>query len=302
VKLGLGSAQFGLDYGISNRTGRTPESETRAILGVALRAGVTLLDTAPMYGASEDVLGRCARNEEAFQVVTKTLHFRKRRILREDADDLEATFHESLRRLRRESVYGLLLHNCDDGIADGGELLLERMLELTRRGLMQKFGVSVYTPEQTERVLEKCPITLVQVPFNVLDQRFERRGTLALLKAKGVEVHARSAFLQGALLMDPNELPPSLRRHRAVFQGFHSIVCAHQATSLRAALSFVLREPLIDKVIVGACSAAQFTEIVATARDPLARCCHFRDLANDDESLIDPSKWAAAAGTAPSHE
>jgi aryl-alcohol dehydrogenase-like predicted oxidoreductase len=294
VKLGLGTVQFGLDYGVSNKAGQTPAAEVSAILQFALENGITLVDTAAMYGSSEQILGECLRNLD-FKIVTKTPHFGNSNITNDDADRLETTFSESLRKLRRASVYGLLLHNCDDALAPGGERLFARMAGLQQRGLIKKVGVSAYTPEQVERVLDRYPFMIVQVPYNVFDQRFERTGTLARLKSKGVEVHTRSAFLQGALLMDSGDLPASLKRHREVFEQFHSIVREHGVSELQLALSFVLTQKLVDRVIVGACTAAQLSEIVEAAKYQPSGNDRLRQLGTDDESLINPSKWAASA-------
>jgi aryl-alcohol dehydrogenase-like predicted oxidoreductase len=294
VKLGLGTAQFGLDYGVSNKAGQTPAVEVLAILQFALENGITLVDTAAMYGSSEQRLGECLGNSD-FRIVTKTPHFRKSNITSDDAGRLETTFRDSLRKLRRASVYGLLLHNCDDALTPGGERLFDRMADIQHRGLVEKFGVSAYTPEQVERVLDRFPITIVQVPYNVFDQRFERSGTLARLKSYSVEVHTRSAFLQGALLMDSGDLPAALNRHRAVFEQFHSVVREQGVSELQLALSFVLAQKLIDRVIVGACTAAQLSEIVAAAIYQPRERDRLQQLGSDDESLIDPSKWAASA-------
>jgi aryl-alcohol dehydrogenase-like predicted oxidoreductase len=262
------------------------------MLALAMRAGVDVVDTAPAYGTSEEVLGLCMRGDDFYRIVTKTPHFNRAKIVQSDAERLETTLHESLQHLGRDAIHGLLLHNCEDCLAEGGERLLERMAQLVQRGLVQKFGVSAYSPEQVERVLDRYPITLVQFPFNVLDQRFERSGTLTRLKLRGVEVHSRSVFLQGALLLEPDDLPPGLSKHQTVFQRFHASAGAQRTTKLRVALSFALAQPMIDRVVVGACNSAQLGEILAAASNPIPSWGELRDLASEDESLIHPGTWS----------
>src|SRR5262249_9956607 len=155
--------------------------EVRVMLQFAQTRGIRVLDTAALYGTSEEVLGECNAAEK-FKIVTKTIQFRKDRITREDADQMEREFRESLRKLNRESVYGLLLHNCDDALVPGGEHLLERLLALREKELAERVGVSAYNPQQVERVLALAPIQLLQVPFNAFDQRFEQSGMFAELK------------------------------------------------------------------------------------------------------------------------
>ncbi len=174
MNLGLGSVQFGLDYGIANATGRTPAPEVAAILALAAERGVKVLDTAPSYGDSEAVVGRALPADQDFRIISKTRYFRLAKIGREEVATLDSDFRASLERLGVERLYGLLLHHCDDLLAPGGERLWAAMAALKDRGLVAKIGVSVYTKRQIEAVLERFTIDLVQLPLNVLDQRLSR--------------------------------------------------------------------------------------------------------------------------------
>jgi len=120
MKLGLGTVQFGLDYGISNRDGRTSEKEVAAILSIASRQGIRIIDTAALYGTSEEVLGRTLPKDAGFQIVTKTPQFAKNKISGAEASILEETFYKSLERLRISAAYGLLIHHAADLAVEGG--------------------------------------------------------------------------------------------------------------------------------------------------------------------------------------
>jgi aryl-alcohol dehydrogenase-like predicted oxidoreductase len=210
MQLGLGTVQFGGDYGVSNPGGRTPPDEVARILALAEREDIGLLDTAALYGDSEAVLGGALRRGHKFRIVSKTLKFDAARISQADASALRAGFENSLRRLRQDRLYGLLVHAAADLLRPGGELLWAALNELKREGLVEKIGVSVYTGEDIEAILLRFRPDLVQLPLSVLDQRLIAGGQLARLKAQAVEIHARSIFLQGLLLMEDAELPSTV--------------------------------------------------------------------------------------------
>jgi aryl-alcohol dehydrogenase-like predicted oxidoreductase len=187
------------------------------------------------------------------------------------------------------SVYGLLIHHADDLIGDDGHALMDRMLELKRQGLVKKVGVSVYTAEQIDRVLDNFTIDLIQLPMNVLDQRLLVSGHLTQLKAAGVEVHARSAFLQGLLLMDPDAVPPYFDPIRRHLVRYHGKMRQLGLTPVQAALGFVIGLNEIDAVICGVTTHQQLLEICAGANP--CRTDLFTEFALDEEGMINPSLW-----------
>ncbi len=201
MKLGIGTAQFGLDYGISNTSGKTSLKEVRSILKIATENGVDVLDTAYSYGDSESVIGKCLPEQNRFRIIIKTPSFKKSRYTAADGNTIKSAFYESLERLRLSSVAGLLIHHADDALAEGSEFLYEVMHELKSKGLVEKIGFSVYSGEQIDKLLDLYDFEMIQVPVNVLDQRLIKGGELKKLKNKDIEVHARSIFLQGLLLM-----------------------------------------------------------------------------------------------------
>jgi len=176
LELGIGTAQFGLDYGVSNRHGKSAPETVDAVLAMAADAGVTLVDTAADYGQSEAVLGMRVSNLPGFRIVTKTPSFGGTVVGEIECGALRSTFKRSLKRLKVESIWGLLAHNCDDLLGPGGERLYETLAELKAGGLVAKIGVSVYDARQIERILEVFTVDLVQVPLNILDQCLVQGG------------------------------------------------------------------------------------------------------------------------------
>jgi aryl-alcohol dehydrogenase-like predicted oxidoreductase len=290
VKLGLGTVQFGLDYGISNQAGRTPPEEVRKILEVAAENGIRVLDTAALYGTSEEVLGQSLPPDHAFDIVTKTPVFSDGCLSSDDARRLEETFQQSLSKMRQPGVYGLLMHNADNLLAKNGELLMGKMLDLKQRGLVKKVGASVYAGEQIDRLLQSYQLDLVQLPVNVLDQRLLAGGQLARLKRAGVEIHARSAFLQGLLLMEPDSLPTYFESAKAHLKSYRAYLREHGISPLQAALGFVVGLKEVDVVLCGINNHQQLEELIALAQ-PLPGFDRLMDFAIDDPAILNPSRW-----------
>jgi aryl-alcohol dehydrogenase-like predicted oxidoreductase len=288
MKIGLGTVQFGLDYGVSNKSGKTTADEAIGVLEAAAQHGIRVIDTATLYGDSEEVLGKALPEEHAFDLITKTPRLAETGTSQR-ALVLEQTFQRSLRNLRAASVYGLLIHHADDLLAEGADLLMDWMIELKRRGLVKKVGVSVYNANQIDRVLERFTIDLIQLPVNVLDQRLLLSGHLARLKAAGVEIHARSAFLQGLLLMDPAAVPPYFDPIRRHLTDYHKSLRLHGITPVQAALGFVTGLDEIDVVICGVNNRRQLEEICSN-QAPLSRE-QFARFAIADEAIVNPSRW-----------
>jgi aryl-alcohol dehydrogenase-like predicted oxidoreductase len=290
LKVALGTVQFGVNYGISNKAGKTPQAEVGAILAAARSKGVSVIDTAALYGDSEAVLGQSLLPDSDFKIVTKTPQFAKQALDESDAQHLEDTLRASLMRLGISSVYGLLIHRADDLLLPGGDLLVERLLRLKQNGLVSKVGVSVYSGRQIDQVLERFPLDLIQLPINVLDQRLLQSGHLQKLKNSGVEIHARSAFLQGLLLMEQQEIPDCFDSARERLESYHQFIREHGLTPLQAALGFVSGIPEIDQVVCGVNNARQLHEICEAAQAKVDVSA-FADFATADETIVNPALW-----------
>ena len=289
MKLGLGTVQFGLDYGIANRGGQTSSDEVARILQLAAAHGIRIVDTAALYGNSETVLGENLQQTSTFDIVTKTAQFTGAEATA-DAQQLEQVFHQSLVRLRRPAVYGLLVHQADHLTRPGGALLMDKMQELKARGLVRRIGVSVYSAAQIDRVLDNYAIDLIQVPINVFDQRLLHSGHLRRLQRGGIEVHARSAFLQGLLLMTPQSVPEHLSAARKPLESFHRQALERGLSPLQVALGFVAGLEEVDSVICGVNDHRQLLELCSAVQTPVARG-DWESFAIDDDLIVNPAEW-----------
>ncbi len=294
MKLGIGTAQFGLDYGISNTSGKTSLKEVQSILKIATENGVDVLDTANFYGDSESAIGSCLHEQNRFRIITKTPVLKENRYSSDDGIIIKKAFYESLKRLKLSSVAGLLIQDAYNVLAEGGEFLYEGMLELKYKGLVEKIGFSVYNGEQIDKLLDLYDFELIQVPVNVLDQRLIKGGELKKLKNKDIEIHARSIFLQGLLLMEPDNLHSFFDPIKPVINKYRSLIISRGLTLVEGAINFVASVPEIDYIIVG----VNTTELLKTNLDGFKSTLkdripleNFSMFSIEDSRYLNPKLW-----------
>lgn len=291
MKLGLGTVQFGLDYGITNRQGQTPLPEAARIMDLADQEGIEIIDTAALYGESEEVLGKCLKAWHNFKIVTKTPKFAGKPITHNDARLLEDTFAQSLAKMGLPSLYGLLIHHSEDLLAPNGEILMESLLKIKQQGLVKKIGASVYTGQQIDTLLDKYnTIDIIQLPVNVFDQRLLQSGHLSKLKLANIEIHARSVFLQGLLLIPPSELPDYFAPIKSHIVHYHKTLQSYGLSPLQGALGFVLNLEQVDVVLCGVNNSRQLQDICGVAKKKLM-IDNFKQFAVQDECMLNPSLW-----------
>ncbi len=291
MKLGIGTAQFGLNYGISNQQGKTSPEEVAKILELAHKSGVRLIDTAHLYGTSEEVLGQTINPEHNFAIVTKTPQFSQENITINDTDLLENTLHQSLENLQQSSIYALLIHRADDILTTNGHLLIEKMQSLKKQGLIKKIGVSVYNSQQIDKIIANYAIDILQLPINVLDQRLIKSGHLSKLKHLGVEIHARSIFLQGLLLMNFNTLSVFFEPIKDHLSYYHHDIANLGLSSLQVSLAFVLGLKEVDYAIVGANNCHHIQEILNATNINQIQFKDFDKYFFDNELILNPTNW-----------
>lgn len=289
-RLVLGTVQFGLPYGVSQGGATVPPAEVRLILDAARRTGIRTLDTAAGYGASECLIGSL-EEADAFEIVTKTLSARTTETEAADLAAIDSAFRASLDKLKRGRVSALLVHNAGDLSGRGGAALWAQLERYRQDGLAGKIGVSVYDAAEAESLMERFPIEIVQLPLNVLDQRPLQSGALERLASSGIVVHARSALLQGLLLMQPDELPPSLRPARQALERWRAAYMAADVSPLAAALGFVLSVPGVSAMVFGVHSRDHLEQCIAATQQPVS--LPWEALACDNPLVIDPRRWAS---------
>jgi len=289
VKIVLGTAQFGLDYGISNKQGKTHRKNIPDILNYAHKNRINFLDTALSYGNSEEVIGSI-RSTQAWNIVTKTKNFKNKLINNDDANELRRSFEQSLVKLNRDRVYGLLMHDCNDLFKPGGEKLFKEMKCIRSLGNAKKIGASVYNIDQIYQLLDSYDIDIIQLPINIFDQRLIKFNVLEKIKELNIEIHARSVFLQGLLLLPLDDVPSYFSQIKNQLENFTIRAKELSLSKLELALAFVQSINEIDKIVIGINSLGQLYEIINSTNVRL-NIFDFESFSVENQKIIDPSQW-----------
>ncbi len=286
MRLALGTVQFGLPYGIANQEGQVTRASAKNMLQYAAANGIDTLDTAIAYGESESCLGEIGT--QGFNLVTKLPAFP------DGHGDINGWVREqvaaSFNRLGVDSVYGLLLHRPDQLLKTDGQMLFNTLRDLKASGRVQKIGVSIYAPSELEALTARYRFDLVQAPFNLVDRRIFTSGWLQRLKQDGVEIHTRSTFLQGLLLMPRSAIPAKFAPWAGLWDKWHGWLAQHAVTAVQASLAYPLLFPEVDRVVIGADSKNQLAQIIGAATGDVPVV--LPDLQCEDESLINPANWS----------
>jgi aryl-alcohol dehydrogenase-like predicted oxidoreductase len=286
VRLALGTVQFGLLYGVANKSGQVSQNEAKSMLRIASENSIDTLDTAIAYGESEKCLGEIG--VENFKLVTKLPS------IPDGCLDISGWIHEqvtsSLLRLGVEKLYGFLLHKSEDLLGPDGPELYRALGSLKEKGLVKKIGVSIYSPNELEALKNDFSFDLIQAPFNLIDQRLLHSGWMKKLKDSGVEIHTRSTFLQGLLLMKEIDIPPKFSPWKHLWKKWHDWLAENNVSALQGSLAFPLSFPEITRVVVGADSHQQLKEIINATSNLLNT--DLPNLLSADENLINPANWS----------
>lgn len=285
MKLALGSAQFGLRYGIANTAGQVSRATIGDILEHARRGKMDTIDTAIAYGDSEQRLGEAGVSE--WRIVSKLPALPN---LCSDVDKwVNGQLQESLTRLRLKKLTGLLLHRPAQLLEPNGQSLWNALMYLRRAGIIEKIGFSIYDPDELESLWSMYRPQIVQAPYNIFDRRLANSGWLDRLHEANVEIHVRSIFLQGLLLMPPHTRPKQFGRWSGLLSSFDDWRKTQQVSALRACLGFVVANPRISRAVVGVDSLKQLNEILVEAALPIVSVPEHFDCRDVD--LINPSRW-----------
>lgn len=290
-QIALGTAQFGLDYGITNSAGKVDLKVIDEILDAGWKGGVRLLDTAAAYGGSEEILGLALRRQPRTQwkLVTKTLPVRSATLSAHDITAVECAFQCSLARLGTPCVDTLLVHHAQDLLVPGGAALWDWLVAQRAAGRTQRVGVSVYEGHEARALMALGTPDVVQLPASIADQRLLRDGTVALLAAAGVEIHVRSLYLQGLLLADP----AFVGQHFAgQAQWAHALrhECRRRGISpLQACIDFFRTQLTFGVAVIGTTAPQEVDSLLQAWDTPASG--GWDAWAVDDSHFTDPRGW-----------
>ncbi len=277
MKIILGTVQWGLNYGISNKNGIPSINELNEILSFAKRVGIKMLDTASSYGEAEDKIGNNSKGE--FDIITKIG-------TSSVAYSIEKELKLSLKKLKLKSVYGCLFHDVNKLLKNPS--IWNEMMELKELGLIKKVGYSLYHPDELQKLLSLDFVPeLIQIPFNLVDRRFE--PYLKELKKMKIEIHARSIFLQGLLLNFEMMGERKFVRWQQIWEAYKQWLKISELSPLEACISHVSSYGCISKLVVGIDNLLQLKQIILASKNKPVRAPE--SLLSNDNKLINPLSW-----------
>jgi aryl-alcohol dehydrogenase-like predicted oxidoreductase len=285
-RIAIGTVQFGIPYGINNKNKKKVcSSEISKILNLAKSAGIDTIDTAMSYGNSENELGYYGVSQ--FKIITKLPAIPK------DCPDLSKWVEEqlmnSLLRLKLSKVYGLIIHNPEDLLGSLGSELWDILNNFKEKKLINKIGYSIYSPNELDTIFDLFSPDIVQAPYNIFDRRLDKSGWMNRLSNAKIEIHVRSVFLQGLLLIDKKDRPKKFDKWSNFFEKFDLWLQKNNLNAAHAAISFVTNDPRISKIILGIDNSNQLEEALKNLD---IKINNFPDeLHLQDIDLINPSRW-----------
>lgn len=293
MKLGLGTVQFGLDYGISNDQGKTELSHVKKILDFADQNQIKYLDTASHYGQSETLIGDFLPGpKNPFRIITKTPQISDRKINAQDISLIEPTFSSSLKNLKQSKAYGLLIHSSDIFKSEFGDLYYKEVIKLKEAGLVEKIGVSIY-PNSADLLFKHFDFDLIQTPLNLFDQRALHNGLVEKCQRRSIEIHVRSIFLQGLFFLPLSKVPKYFNPIIPSLELFEQTCKKHHISKLDLLFSFAQSIEYIETFLIGVNSFEQLEQNVNSwkkmQRENLS--INFSMFSLQDDNYLNPHLW-----------
>lgn len=283
----IGSAQFGMNYGITNVSGEIKTPNITKILDSCLRNNITTIDTANSYGDAEKKLGSIGVS--AFKVNTKV------KINSESEEDyrkIRSVILASLNNLNLERINVLFIHNPQELTLKNIKHYSEIFNRILDDGLARKIGISVYHPNDLDLILNGFPIGTLQFPFNLFDMSFLHSGLIDSLSGRGIELQARSIFLQGIILKNFKNLDPKFSSLKRKFEILDEICKNKGITKILAATNF-LKLFDIDSVVFGVDNHDNLLEIIESINKNIQLTKDdLKELINHPhDKMCDPRFW-----------
>lgn len=283
MKIVLGTVQFGVNYGINNTTGQVPFSEVCDILRIAHGNGVNTLDTSSAYGESEIVLGKAlAETKLKFNIVSKYPKSDK---------SVSETFEQSLKNLGVKKLYGYLVHHFN--FYQQKPSIFDEMYQFKTEGKITKIGFSIYSVDQIKELLDNNILfDIIQFPYNMLDRQFE--PYMQELCNRGVEIHTRSAFLQGLFFKDTNTLSDKLKPLKPYLDNLHAYCAKRNITMEQLALGYVVSNDCVRGNLIGVDNHHQLRSNVNAVNNSLSAedVAFVRSVDVKEKNLLNPVNWS----------
>ena len=295
MELCLGTVQFGLDYGIIGQKKPSLEYSIRC-LDYATQNGINTIDTATAYGTAEEVTGVFLRQ----RTISREHLFISSKMLPNVLDDFrpEQYYHQikkhlvrSLEILGTDYLDAYMLHSARYAYRPE---ILEALQRMQGEGLTRKVGVSVYDPNEAKACFASPYVDFVQLPYSIFDHRMKQQGVLAPASAGKVQIHSRSAFIQGLILLNEEQVPSSLKEAKPIIRKITGICAEYNLNRVALAMAYVKREPEITHLVFGVDTLEQLKEDIALFEQDVPSSIldkMDREFANLRAEIVMPSLW-----------
>tara|TARA_B100000925_G_scaffold190756_2_gene144292 strand:+ start:2969 stop:4345 length:1377 start_codon:yes stop_codon:yes gene_type:complete len=284
-KIVLGTAQFGMEYGINNKAGKISEKEIFNILNYSHSKGIRFLDTAESYGNSEEIIGKFHKinSDKKFKIYSKGYFGSSNLITSENVE-------RNLSKLKIDKYEGYMIHNFN--VLNDNKKLFNQLEKIKKLGLIKNIGVSVYTNENVKEIIDSSFFDFVQLPFNLLDNSKKRKLIIEQAKLAGIRVYARSLFLQGLFFMPKSKLPKKLLPLNKYLDQLKKICMDNKVLMEDLSLNYVLGKNYIDKVIFGVDNLDQLKRNINKVEKPQTLQCESVDSIDViEKELLNPVNW-----------
>lgn len=295
MELCLGTVQFGLDYGIKGLK-KPAAADALRCLDYAVQNGVTALDTAAAYGTAEEVVGSFLKQK----TIARDRLFISTKLLPNILDDvrqqdyrrvIRENLQKSLAVLHTDYVDAYLLHSARYAFCPQ---ILDALADVRREGLAKTVGVSVYEPEEACACMEHENMGLIQVPYSLLDHRMKESGVFKKAGANFCRVAVRSAFLQGLVTLEKNQIPDFLKKAGPVLQKIDRISRETGKSRIELAMGYVKKEASVSYLVFGVDSAEQLAEDIGAFQEELPQEL-YQEIETEcrgiGEDIVIPSLW-----------
>lgn len=283
----LGTVQLGIDYGISNTNGKPGMEEAVEILRVAYQHGIRCLDTAEGYGNAQHIIGLFHKKFPAcrFNIITKlsTKSLQGKNIANLISSDIN--------EMHINCLEGYMFHNYKD--FEEFNFIHKDLLMFREKGMIKKIGVSVYTNEEAIKVLDSGLADFIQIPYNLLDNDYQRRAFFEKAASAKVKVHTRSVFLQGLFYLEEAQIPEKLRPLIPYLQEIKALANEAGISIHEMAMLYVRSNPLIEACLLGVANVNQLHENLRTVNTVLNPGMLERINAINvfEKDLLNPNNW-----------
>ena len=278
-KVILGVTQFGLNYGILNQHNSNKKKKLKQILNFSKKKGINSIYSSKYYGNANKFLA------------TENLNYFKLYIKFKSQDLLKKNFLEDFEKMKKKLKKNNLILMLDrfENLKNRERLKIYNiLLDLKKDKKINRFGYSIYSFKNLKKICHEFKPNILQCPYNVIDRRLEEKKLLQFLKINKIEIHVRSIFLQGLLILHYSKHPRKFLNWKKIFKKFDDQIQHYKISNLDWCLNFIEKNKYINKILLGVDNIDQLREICSFKNNEKIK---FPKMYVKDEKLINPSKW-----------